>query len=226
MTPKPAAQLVLDLGHRPAFGLDDFLVADPNREAVAWLDRWPDWPAPALALYGPAGSGKSHLAEVWRSRSRALGFRPSDLEVARVPELAHAGAVVLDPMEGAFEERALLHLYNTLAERRGHLLLVAREPPSRWPVGLADLKSRLGALPAVAVGAPDDTLLAAVMVKLFNDRQLHVEAELVRYLLLRLERSFAAIRAAVASLDQSALEQQRPVNVALAREMLGRLQGP
>jgi chromosomal replication initiation ATPase DnaA len=222
---EPRSQLAFDLGHRTAQGLEDFLVAPSNREAVLWLDRWPDWPGPGLALAGPAGSGKSHLAEIWRARADAIKLAPEALTVERVPELADAGRVVVDPVDRPVDERALLHLHNVLAERKGHLLLVAREPPARWPVELADLKSRLGALPAVALGLPDEALLAAVMVKLFNDRQLRIEEELVRYLLLRLERSFAAVRRAVDVLDRAALEGQRPVDVALARTLIERLQG-
>jgi chromosomal replication initiation ATPase DnaA len=220
----PRSQLVLDLGHRTASGQDDFLVAPSNREAVLWLDRWPDWPGTGLALSGPAGSGKSHLAEIWRARSGARNVAPGELSIDRAPELAASGRVVLDPLDGPVDERGLLHLHNLLAERKGHLLLVAREPPARWPVALADLKSRLGAMATVGLGAPDEGLLAAVMVKLFNDRQLRVEEELVQFLLLRLERSFAAVRDAVDRLDRAALERQRPVDVALARALIEQLQ--
>lgn len=215
------SQLTLGLPHRPALGRDDFLVAGSNADAVAWLDRWPDWPATALALHGPAASGKTHLAQVWRQRSgavEALGhFDP--------PSLAAAGAVVfdLDAAPGPGDERPLLHLYNLLAERRGHLLLVGREPPARWPIRLPDLKSRLSTAPAVALLPPDDELRAAVMIKLFADRQLRVDADVVGYLLRRLDRSFAALGAAVAALDEAALAERRPITVPLARAVFARL---
>jgi len=218
------SQLTLGLPHRPALGRDDFLVAGSNADAVAWLDRWPDWPATALALHGPMASGKTHLAQVWRHRSgavEALGrFDPL--------ALAAAGAVVLDldAAPGPAEERPLLHLYNLLAERRGHLLLVGREPPARWPVQLPDLSSRLSTAPAVALLPPDDELRAAVMVKLFADRQLRVDADVVGYLVQRLDRSFAAIGAAVAALDEAALAERRPITVPLARAVLARLTQP
>lgn len=215
------SQLTLGLPHRPALGRDDFLVAGSNADAVAWLDRWPDWPATALALHGPQGSGKTHLAQVWRRRSGAVEasgrFDP--------PALAASGAVVLDldAAAGPAEERPLLHLYNLLAERRGHLLLVGREPPARWPVQLPDLRSRLSTAPAVALTPPDDELRAAVMVKLFADRQLRVDADVVGYLVKRLDRSFAAIGEAVAALDEAALAEVRPITVPFARAVLARL---
>ena len=154
------AQLILDLGHRPAQGREDFLVAPANQLAVAWIDRWPDWPGPVLALSGPSGCGKSHLLQVWRAMSGAAQVDPAALEVGRLPELlGPARCLALDGLDtavGAVPEReqALLHLYNMMLERGGHLLLTGRAPPARWPVGLADLRSRLAAVQAVALGAP------------------------------------------------------------------------
>jgi len=215
-----STQLPLELGHRPALGRADFLLAPCNAEAVAWLDRWPQWPAPALALYGPAGSGKSHLAHVFAAQSGACMLDPTALATDRIPGLlGDARAALVDEAERANEE-PLLHLYNLLTERRGHLLVIAREPPARWRIALADLRSRLLAAPAVALRDPDDALIAALLVKLFADRQLAVGADVVQYLMPRLERSFAAATAAVESLDRAALAEQRPITVPLARRVL------
>jgi len=216
-------QLPLDLGFRAALGRTDFLVAPCNEAAIAWIDRWPGWPSPALALCGPAGSGKTHLGEVWRARSGAMPIASAALASAAVPRLLGAAkAAFVDDADQAGEE-ALLHLYNLLAERRGHLLLVAREPPARWRIKLADLRSRLLAAPVVAVEAPDDALLGAVLVKLFADRQLDVGQELIAYLLVQIERSFAAAQEAVAALDAASLAEGRAVTVPLARTVLSRL---
>jgi chromosomal replication initiation ATPase DnaA len=213
-------QYPLDLGHRPALGVADFLVAPCNEAAVAWLDRWPNWPAPALALYGPPGSGKTHLAHVWRSRSGAVLIGPSTLTTASVPvALGAATAAIVDGADQADEE-PLLHLYNLVAERRGHLLVVAGEAPARWAVALPDLRSRLVAAPAVEVGAPDDALLGSVLVKLFADRQLAVGEDVIAYLLPRLERTFEAAQAMAAALDSASLSAHRRITVALARAIL------
>jgi chromosomal replication initiation ATPase DnaA len=179
-------QLPLDLGHRPALGRADFLVAPSNAEAVAWLDRWPLWPAPALALYGPKGSGKTHLAHVFAARAGARFIDPATLATERVPTLlGEARAAIVDDAAAAAAE-PLLHLYNVLAEQQGHLLLVAREPPAHWAIALPDLRSRLLACPAVALSPPDEALIGALLVKLFADRQLVVGDDIVTYLTLRL----------------------------------------
>lgn len=222
---KGSAQLPLPLGFRPALGRADFLVAPCNEAAVAWLDRWPRWPAPALALWGPPGSGKSHLAEVWRARSGAGAIDARALAPARVPQLlGDAKAAILEEADRADEE-GLLHLYNLLAERQGHLLLVARAAPSRWRIALPDLRSRLLAAPAVAVAGPDEALLGALLVKLFADRQIAVGAEVIAYLLVRLDRSFEAARDAVAALDAASLASGRAVTVPFVRDALNRSRG-
>jgi len=219
------AQLPLDLGHLPALGREDFLVAASNEAAVKWLERWPEWPQPALALYGPPGSGKTHLAHVFAARVRATGaatafIDPAALDVTALPNLIGVSrAIVVDDAARA-PEQALFHLYNLVAERRGHLLIVASEPPARWPIALADLRSRLLAAPAVAVNAPDDALLGAVLVKLFADRQVTVAADAIAYLVTRIERSFAAARAAVAALDAAALAEKRAITTPFARRVL------
>jgi chromosomal replication initiation ATPase DnaA len=217
------AQLPLDLGFRPALGLDDFLVAPSNVAAVAWLDRWPDWPAPALVLHGDAGSGKTHLAHVWQGKAQAIFIDPAELTVARVPALLGAArTAIVDGADRANAE-ALLHLYNLVAERGGHLLVVTREPPQRWRIALADLRSRLLAAPAASLAAPDDALLASVLLKQFADRQLAVGEDVIAYLLAHMERSFAAAGTTVAALDRAALAAQRRVSLKLAREVM---QGP
>jgi len=220
-----AGQLVLDLGHRPAHGREDFLVAPSNAAAVAWLDRWPAWPAPALAIHGPSGCGKSHLAQVWRARSAALEIVRSSLSSGALGErLGTARAAFVEDADRGVDEEALLHLHNMLAERGGHLLVTARQGPARWPLRLADLRSRLIAAPTVAVAAPDETLIAALLVKLFADRQLQVSADLVSYLVARMERSFDAARRLVAALDRASLAAQRRITVPLARAVLAELE--
>lgn len=220
-----AAQLPLDLGHRPAMGAEDFLVADSNAAAIGWLDRWPDWPAPALVIHGPPGCGKTHLTQVWRARSHAVPIAPAALAAADLPALlASTGAVAIDDadaLSGAAAERALFHLYNMAREIGAHLLLTGQTPPARWSIALPDLASRLRAAPAVAVEEPDDALLAAVLVKLFADRQLRVGADVIGFLVPRMERSFAAARRLVAALDTASLASRRPVTVPLARAVMG-----
>ncbi len=216
------AQLPLELGHRASYGGEDFLVAPCNEAAVAWLDRWPDWPGPGLAIHGPAGCGKTHIAHVFQAGAEARLLRPGDLERASPAALIDGyRACVLDEAPPV-PERPLLHLFNALAEKGGHLLIVSRLPPARWSLGLPDLASRLSALPAVRIDPPDDSLVEALLVKLFADRQIIVAPGVVAFLTARLERSFDALLRAVDHLDRESLARHRRVSLAFAREIVER----
>ena len=221
-----AQQLALDLGHRPALGRDDFLVAPCNEAAVALIDAWPAWPGPAAALYGAPGCGKSHLAAVWRARTGATAVDARALAHGDIPRLMPpAGRCAVEIAEGGLGgdrrcEEALLHIYNLAAEAGGSVLLIARAAPARWPIHLADLRSRLVAAPAAAIGPPDDLLIGAVLVKLFADRQLRVGQDVIDYLLARMARSFETARRLVAAIDESAMAERKNITVPLVRTVL------
>lgn len=214
-------QLPLALGFSEKFGREDFLAGPSNAAALALIERWPDWPARTVALVGPEGSGKSHLAAIWAKTAGARSIASHAIAAATVPTALATGALVVEDMrEGACEEAALFHLLNLAREQGDSVLITARTPPSSWTIRLRDLASRLRALPTVTLAPPDDALLRAVMVKLFADRQLAVDEGLIGYLTTRIERSFAAARAIVAELDREALRQKREVNRTLAAELV------
>jgi len=213
-------QLVLALGHAESFAREDFLSGPSNAAALALIERWPDWPARVMALVGPEGSGKSHLAAVWAETTGARVLAARLLGATDLPAAFSTGALVLEDMDPAtLDERALFHLLNLAREEGAFVLMTARSHPAGFPVVLGDLASRLRAVPAVTLAPPDDALLRSVIVKLAADRQLSVDEALVNYLATRIERSFAAARAAVNRIDQEAMRQHRPVTRALAAEL-------
>ncbi len=210
-------QIPIPFEHRPALERDDYLVTPANAEAVAWIDRWPDWPGPLLAVWGPEGCGKSHLAQVFLARTGGRLLTAPDAGVVTT-----GVAYVLEDLDRApsLDEEALFHLFNALKSAEGRILVTARTAPSRWPLALADLASRLKGSPAVEITAPDDTLLAALLVKHFTDRQLRVDAEVVAYMVPRMNRTFQAAAALVAAIDAEALARKRAVTVPLVRKVL------
>ncbi len=221
-----AQQLTFDLGHRPALGREDFLVAPSNAAAVALIDAWPRWPHPVAALAGPAASGKPPLGQVWRGASG-----PADVDSAalRQADLAELSAGQRHFLVGGCEtalagdrllSAQLFHLHNMVREMGGSLLLIGEDAPARWACDLPDLRSRLAAVPVARLGPPDDSLIAALLVKQFSDRQLTVRPEIISYLLPRLDRSFAAVRDVAAALDQASLARKQPITLPLVREVL------
>ncbi len=214
-------QLVLDLPHRQALGVEDFLVSSSNEAAVELIDRWPKWPHPACVVSGPEGSGKSHLANVWRLRSGADVIGASDLTDGFTAALSEQSSVVVEDLErGIGDEQALFHLLNRARESKLSVLFTTREAPGDLKVAIPDLRSRLRALPVVALNAPDEALLKSVLVKLFSDRQLSVEPAVIDYLSLRMERSMRAAAEVVAAVDRLALAMHRKVTRPLAAEAL------
>jgi chromosomal replication initiation ATPase DnaA len=217
-----AAQLALAFPQRAAYGRADFLVAPANADAVAWIDAWPGWPARALVVHGPTGSGKSHLAQTWRLRAAAAELATAALAPAALAERT-AGPpafVVEDVDRDPPDERGWFHFLNLLGERGQFALFTARTAPIRWAIGLPDLASRLRALPSATIQAPDDALIEAVLVKQLADRQVRVAPETVRYVAARIERSLEAAGRIVAALDAAALAAQKPLTVPLARDVL------
>jgi chromosomal replication initiation ATPase DnaA len=215
-------QLPLDLALAPRFGEEDFLVSGSNADAYATIETWPGWPGRTLALVGPPASGKSHLAAIWAARAGAQLLAARALSKADVPALVSAGAVAIeDAGEAGLPETELFHLLNLAQEREASVLITGRRPPADWKVGTPDLASRLRRCPAVSISEPDDALIRTLLVKLFLDRQIVVDTALIEYLALRSERSFAAVRQTVDTLDRETLARGKRLTRAMAARILG-----
>ena len=214
-----AAQLRLKLENAAPFRREDYLASPSASEALRLLDQWPNWRGGVLALIGPAGSGKTHLATAWAGTVGARvvaadGAGDSDL-------LALEGApVLLENADRAGIGELLFHLINMAARPGGSLLVTARTPPAAWPADLPDLRSRLNALPVASLSEPDDAVLAALLDKFFRERNIRPPEDLTPYLVRRIERSAAAARDIVVRLDETADALHRPISKALAREIL------
>jgi len=207
----------LPLRNAPTYERTAFIVSDRNRDAVAAVDSWPDWPGNRLALFGPEGAGKTHLARSWAARTGAfvIGDALSDLPQAPVGPL-----LVEDVDRVIVAEELLFHLINR-ADAGGSLLLTARTAPRLWPTRLPDLRSRLNALFAIELAPPDDRVLEGLLLRFFRDRHIRPDDDLLPYLIRRMERSAAAAEDLVARLDDTSAVTGRPITRALARSILG-----
>ncbi len=220
-------QLIFDLALRPALSREDFLVTESNAAAVALVDQWPVWPSYAAAIIGPPGSGKSHLAEVFRQRSHAQRITADELTVADVPHLTATKSLVIEDCDAApFDETALFHTFNLARQNSYHLLLTAVVEPRSWNISLPDLASRLNATPVVPILLPDDTLLRGAMIKQFNDRQLAVTEPVIAYLVQRMPRSLDAVRAIVDEIDQRAMVERAEITRPFVARILSRFTSP
>jgi len=214
-------QNVFEFKLHPANGCQDFLVALSNYEAVEWINSWPNWASPAVIFYGSRGCGKSHLANLFRLNSDAVPITPKiirDCGVSKI--LEDVRNCFIDDVDSGFNEQNLFHLFNGITSNGGNILMTASIAPSYWGLGLKDLESRLKSIPSIKIGRPDDRLLEAVLAKCFSDRQLLVNADIIKYLLTRMERSLAAAQDMVDKIDQHSLVTGRKITLPLVRQVL------
>jgi chromosomal replication initiation ATPase DnaA len=211
-------QLRLELRRPTSFRREAFIVTSANEAAVRIVDSWPNWHGGRLALIGPEGSGKTHLARAWATSvgAHVLSVVEADSALARL----QGRPVLLEDADRGAPDESLFHLINMAGADGGALLLTARAAPSAWPTTLPDLRSRLNALPVAELPPPDDAILEGVLSKLFRERNIRPTDDLIPYLLRRIERSIPRAQEIVARLDEAADAEQRPVSRALARQIL------
>lgn len=197
------------------------MVGKANAEAATFVKAWPNWYVPVVAIYGPSGVGKSHLAWVWHEISGATLLSTGSLSAPELP----MGPSILEDCDSLCEyERSARGLFHLLerANLPAPVLLTGRTRPSEWRHALPDLASRFSAMPAFALRMPDDEMLAAIVDSLFAERQLTVPQAVVHRILKVVERTPTAVRAFVEELDRAALAKSRSVSLGLVGEILAR----
>ncbi|MBL82053.1 MAG: DNA replication protein [Rhodospirillaceae bacterium] len=215
-------QLPLSLPLPSAYNKESFVIGSANEQALSWLERWPDWPLPfkGLNLYGPPGSGKTHLSYLWAGRGDAVALNGlSQFDQDQFLQKQH---VVLDDfgVSGCYDDTAVFHLLNYITSVSGTLLFLSPYPVAQHESSLSDLTSRLRSVAAQEIDLPDDGLLKAVLAKHFTDRQCAVSEQVLNYIVNRMERSFSAAQKLSAEMDALALSLKVPVSLTIARQVL------
>lgn len=219
-----SSQIPLAFEAKRSFARDDFIPGLTNEGALALVDSWPDWASRVAAVWGPQGSGKTHLAQIWRAQANATEIAVRELTRDLVLAFAPGGAFLLDDADQADGGESLFHLINFVNQTSGWLLMTGGDAPQRWVTRVPDLHSRLTAVPGSALEAPDEALLARVLLKLFADRQLKLPEALIGYLVPRLRRSFVEAERIVVLIDTLALQQKRNISVEIGAQALRQLE--
>ena len=229
---KQTTQLALDFPCRPRLGREDFMVAKCNYAAVTTIDMWPHWPYFATCIYGPSGCGKTHLANVFAQMvaiSTCHPYRIPFIKASQINiDMAHSifetsQQIVIEELHELKNQEALFHLYNTYRDLGGNILFTSDFAPARINFSLPDLRSRMNIVPSFEISPPDDDLLLALMLKLFNDRQITPSQELLNYPLKNMQRSFSYARKLVEEIDNISLAKKRAISIAIAKEVIASL---
>ena len=222
-------QLPLEFTHRNDMGRDDFMVSECNEAAFRLIDSWPQWFGSGLFIYGPKGCGKSHLAHLFADKVKTASTKPVAVKIIdaaavnmrNVKRLAtENAAIVIENVAPSNNNEALFHLFNLFNVSGKYMLWTAQTAPNKMNFGLKDLQTRLNMLPRTAIYEPDDSMLQMLIVKLFNDRQITISAEILKYMLTNAQRSFAYIESLVEEIDKISLARQSAVNYAVVKKAM------
>ncbi len=219
-------QLPLEFTPEPYLGKEDFMIAACNHEAFALVDSWPNWPFFAICIYGPEGCGKTHLATMFAHNVANLTRWPYKVPVVRAKDIRfetlqlfdECRCLIVEELSENVDNEALFHLYNHYRNEGGYILFTAAQAPARTRFTLPDLQSRMNIVPSVAISEPDDEMLSALILKLFTDRQIIIAPEIINYILLNMQRSFAYARNLVAEIDNISLARKRAVSLSIVKE--------
>jgi chromosomal replication initiation ATPase DnaA len=213
-------QLLLNLRTIPLMGREDYIVSKTNKEAVTWLDTWPNWPSMGFIVCGPSGSGKSHMAAALKTLSNGLIIEAKDLSENKLNNLSKNKCLIIEDIDRFKSENLLLHIYNMLTERRHKLMITSNTSIANINFKLPDLKSRLNSMTQINIGLPDDELLTNLIIKQFTDRGVLVEFEAINYLIKRIDRSFESITKLVSTIDASSLEKSKKITIPFIKKVL------
>jgi chromosomal replication initiation ATPase DnaA len=204
---------------------ETLVVTDANRDAARLIMDWRAWPSGALALVGPRGSGKTHLALAWalEAGARQVSPRAASEDAAAIFREA-GGRILIDEADRGANEGALWRVLDLAKSEGGAVLLAGVEPPSAWDCASPDLRSRLAAMAVARLKEPDEALMEVVLRRLCREQFIHLSDDAARYLARRLPRTFAAAYSLAAALDADLAKGAKPVAVPAARRALEKAQ--
>ena len=213
------SQLNLEFRHLPAFERKDFIVSSSNSEAISWLDKWPIWPKNGLSFYGEAGSGKTHLVHCWKLMTNGIAINSNNLNNFSFKKVYDNHHIALDDAS-KIPEQTLFHIINICKEEKGTIFLLDRRPPAHWEVSLEDLNSRLRSMTTIELKKPDDQLIENLFIKLFADRQIKVNSDVVKFLIKRVERNFNSVQKIVEEIDKQSFSYKKEITIPFVSNLL------
>ncbi len=213
-------QLLLELDHKITFNEHDFYLSKSNSNAFNLINRWPNWDKKILNLSGEKFSGKSHLANIFKLKSKAFYINGKNINNSIFKSIKLFESIIIDDFEECKEEEILYSIFNLIDQDNKYMLINSVRPINKIKFNLPDLSSRSKNCIYVQIENPDDELLFAIILKNFSDRQIKIEKKIINFIISRIDRSYRKIDEFIYKIDELSLKKKKPINLKTIKEIL------
>ena len=213
-------QLILKFPTHRAYKKEDFYVSPSNQEAYDFINNWPKWIKRIINIFGPSGSGKSHLASILKNKTSCLKIDSSEINEKIFLKFKTKEALIIENLNEKISEKLLFSLWNIALQDNKYLLITSIKPISSYKFKLTDLISRVKSSLAIGIDLPGDDLISVILAKNFSDKQIKVEKKHIDYIVKRIDRSYEKISQFILTLDKYSLKKGSPFSLKLIKEVL------
>ena len=213
-------QLLLDFDYKTNFNEHDFYLSKSNSNAFNLINSWPDWDKKILNISGEKFSGKSHLANIFKLKSKAFLVKGNEIDNSIFKSIKLHESIIIDDFEECNEEEILYSIFNLIDQDSKYLLINSLKPINVIKYRLPDLTSRSKNCLYAVIENPDDELLFAIILKNFSDRQIKIEKKIINFIISRIDRSYRKIDEFIYKIDELSLKKKKPINLKTIKEIL------
>ena len=213
-------QLILKFPTHQAYKKEDFYVSPSNQEAYDFINSWPKWIKRIINIFGPSGSGKSHLASILKSKTSCLQIDSKELDEKTFLKFKTKEALIIENMDENISEKLLFSLWNIALQDNKYFLITSTKPINSYKFKLRDLISRVNSSLIIGINLPSDDLIGVILAKNFSDKQIKVEKNHIDYIIKRIDRSYEKISQFILILDKYSLKKGSPIGLKLIKEVL------
>ena len=213
-------QLLLKFPRQQAYKKEDFYVSPSNQEAYDFINSWPKWIRRIINIFGPSGSGKSHLASILQSKTSCLKIECNEIKDNTFFLFKTKEALIIENLDEKIPEKLLFSLWNIALQDNKYLLITSKKPINLYKFKLKDLVSRISGCMVIGINLPTDDLISVILAKNFSDKQINVEKKHIDYILKRIDRSYEKISQFISILDKYSLKKGNPFSLKLIKEVL------
>ena len=213
-------QLILKFPSHQAYKKEDFYVSPGNQEAYDFINSWPRWIKKIVNIFGPSGSGKSHLASILKNKTSYLKINSNELNEKIFTRYKIKEALIIENLDEKISEKLLFALWNVAMQDNKYLMITSKKPIDSYKFKLKDLTSRVKSSLIIGIKLPSDDLISVIIAKSFSDKQIKVEKKHIDYIIKRIDRSYEKISQFILTLDKYSLKKRKPFSLKLIKEVL------